>query len=270
MTLSRKTIGQPDQPMGRDPFHTAAHRPVERHLAENQKAEPRAEQSDKGPIVHPAQEASAASSAHFGSVRGVSASVTAYTDWMKRGRQIWHEHLQRGQLPEGPTGSMGNIERWLLGLLSVVVLVGCVCATIVFTQVKSLKVEIATLQREIIALKLRVARLDQIATANEAREKPSSEPPKPPPETRPDQASLILSREEIQLIRDYIKPAPVAGSVTESIKVGDPVSGETIPFPSPITEKVRKLLGARFTIRSGVIVITRNGSHYADAVIGSN
>lgn len=108
----------------------------------------------------------------------------------------------------------------------------------------SLKAEIATLQREIIALKLRTARLDQIATANEARDKPSSEAPKPPTENRPDQAALILSREELQLIRDYIKPAPVAGA-PEPIKVGDPVTGETI-------------------------VIPRNGSHYADVVIGPN
>lgn len=165
---------------------------------------------------------------------------------------------------------MGNIERWLLALLSVPVIVSCVCATIAFTQVTSLKAEIATLQREIIALKLRTARLDQIASANEARDKAGREAPKPPAENRPDQAALVLSREELQLIRDYIKPAPVAGPPTEPIKVGDPVTGETIAFPSPITEKVHKLLGARFTIRNGVIVITRNGSHHADVVIGPN
>ena len=166
---------------------------------------------------------------------------------------------------------MGNIERWLLALLSVLVIVSCVCATIVLMQATALKAEIATLQREIIALKLRVARLEQIASANEASDKRGTEAaPKPPAENRPDQAVLVLSREEIQLIRDYIKPAPVAGSATESIKVGDPVTGETIPFPSPITEKVRKLLGARFTIRNGVIVITRIGSRQADVVIGPN
>lgn len=196
--------------------------------------------------------------------------MTAFTTWIDRGRQIWRGHVHRDQLPEATEGSRGKVERWWLALLSVVVLVSCVCATIVFTQLKSLKGEIATLHREIIALKLRVAKLDQIASANEARDKPSSEATRPPAGTRPDQASLILSREEIQLIRDYIKPAPLAGGATEWIKVGDPVTGETIPFPSPITEKVRKLLGARFTIRNGVIVITRNGSHYADAVIGPN
>lgn len=137
-------------------------------------------------------------------------------------------------------------------------------------QVKSLKAEIATLQRDVIALRLRVANFNQIASANEARDKPSGETPKPPAEARPEQASLQLSREQIQLIRDYIKPAPIACFATESIKVGDPVVGETIPFPSQVTEKVRKLLGARFTIRNGVIVITRNGSHHVDAVIEPN
>lgn len=165
---------------------------------------------------------------------------------------------------------MGNIERWLLALLSVLVIVSCVCATIVLMQATALKAEIATLQREIIALKLRVARLDQIASANEARDKPGTEAPKPPAETRPDQASLNLSREEIQLIRDYIKPAPVAGPATGSIKVGDPVTGETIPFPTPITDQVRKLLGARFTIRNGVIIIVKQSSSRADAVIPAN
>ncbi|MGY8665122.1 hypothetical protein Q3C01_22550 [Bradyrhizobium sp. UFLA05-109] len=195
--------------------------------------------------------------------------MTAFAKWVARGRSIWRRHLQRDDVPETTGQSRGNLERWLLALLSVVVIVSCVCVTIVFTQVKSLKAEIATLQREIIALKLHIARLDQIASANEARDKPSSETPRPPAETRPDQGSLILSREEIQLIRDFIKPAPIAASATEPIKVGDPVAGETIPFPSPITDKVRKLLGARFTIRNGVIVITRNGRQ-VDAVIGPN
>jgi hypothetical protein len=165
---------------------------------------------------------------------------------------------------------MGTFERWLIALLSVGFLVSCVGGLIVFMQVNARKSEIATLQRDIIALKLRVARLDQIASTNETREKASSGTPKPPSEIPPDQAPLILSREEIQLVRDYIKPAPVAGSVTETINVGDPIVGETVPFPSPITEKVRKLLGARFTVRNGFVVIVRSGSPHADAVIGPN
>ncbi|WP_369722074.1 hypothetical protein AB8Z38_34935 [Bradyrhizobium sp. LLZ17] len=241
-----------------------AHPPADDHVAEDRETQPFSDRSDSAPIIHPPQEAPALSSATFDS------GVTAIAMWMQRARRIWRGHLQREQLPELTARPIANIERWLLALLSVVVIVICVSATIVFMQVKSLKADIAILQRDIIALKLRVARLDQIASANEARDKPSSEIPKPPAETRPDRASLNLSREEIQLIRDYIKPAPIAGSATESIKVGDPITGPTIPFPSPVTEKVRKLIGARFAIRNGTIIIVSKDSRQADAVLGPN
>jgi len=251
--------------MGNDPFRThppaAAQPSAADHFPERQEPKPRNEQGDKGFIVRPPREASAFSSAHFGSGLEKSGRFTAITNWIQRGRRIWRGHLDRDQLPEASGGSRGNVERWLLALLSVLVVVSCVCAAIVFTQVKSLKTEI-------IALKLHVARLDQIASANEARDKPGSETPKPLAESRPEQASLNLSREEIQLVRDYIKPPPVAGS-GEPIKVGDPLMGGTSPFPSLITDKVRKLLGARFNIRNGIIVITLNGTR-ADAVIGPN
>lgn len=256
-------MGRPDKQM--DPFHVAADSTAEDRVPEDLELE----QGDTASIVDPAREEAALSPAHFGSGRA-AAGVTGSTDWMDPGRRIWRSHLQRDQLPRTAGGSTRNFERWLIALLSVGVVVSCVCAIIVFMQVNSLKLEIATLQRDIIALKLRVARFDQIASTNEIRDKASSETPKPPSETHPDQAPLILSREEIQLIRDYIKPAPVAGTATEMTKVGDPVTGETVAFPSPITEKVRKLLGARFTIRNGIIVISRNGSRQVDAVIGSN
>jgi hypothetical protein len=250
--------------------HVVAHPPVDDHVTEDGEPQPLSDQRDSAPIIHPPQEAPALSSANFDSGVEESRRVTAIAMWMQRGRRIWRGHLQREQLPEPTARPTANIERWLLALLSVVLIVICVTATIAFMQVKSLKAEIATVQRDIIALRLRLARLDQIASANEARDKPSSEIQKPPAETRPERTSLNLSREEIQLIRDYIKPAPIAGSATESIKVGDPITGPTIPFPSPITEKVRKLIGARFTIRNGTIIIVSKDSRQADAVLGPN
>ncbi|UWU67256.1 hypothetical protein [Bradyrhizobium sp. NC92] len=248
-----------------DPFHPAAHLTTADRVPENRGLE----QVDTASVVDPAREQAASSPAQFGSGQAAT-GVTGSPNWIDRARSIWRRHLQRDQLPRTTGGSMGNFERWLIALLSVGFVVSCVCAIIVIMQVNARKLEIATLQRDIIALKLRVARLDQIASANEIREKASSGTPKPPLETQHDQAPLVLSREEIQLIRDHIKPAPVAGPATETIRVGDPVVGETVPFPSPITEKVRKLLGARFTIRNGVVVIVRSGSRHADAVIGPN
>ncbi|WP_245317072.1 hypothetical protein [Bradyrhizobium manausense] len=258
----RAEMGRLDKQM--DPFHPAGHL-----TAADRDPENLGEQVDAASFVDAAREEAASSPAHFGSGQAAT-GVTGSTNWIDRAGRIWRRHLQRDQLPRTTGGSMGNLERWLIALLSVGLVVSCVCVIIVFMQVNARKLEIATLQRDIIALKLRVARLDQIASANEIREKASSGTPKPPLETQPDQAPLILSREEIQFVRDYIKPAPAAGPATETIKVGDPVVGETVPFPSAITDKVRKLLGARFTVRNGVVVIVRSGSRQADAVIGPN
>jgi hypothetical protein len=55
-----------------------------------------------------------------------------------------------------------------------------------------------------------------------------------------------------------------------TLNVGDPVGNETIPLPSSITDKVPKLLGARFTIRNGSIIIVKRGGQQADAVLGPN
>jgi hypothetical protein len=48
------------------------------------------------------------------------------------------------------------------------------------------------------------------------------------------------------------------------------VTAGTIPLPSPLTDKIPKLLGARFTIRNGAIIILKRGSRQADAVLGPN
>jgi hypothetical protein len=45
------------------------------------------------------------------------------------------------------------------------------------------------------------------------------------------------------------------------------VPGGTIPIPSPLTEKVPKLLGARFAIRNGAILVVRKDSRQVDAVL---
>jgi hypothetical protein len=44
----------------------------------------------------------------------------------------------------------------------------------------------------------------------------------------------------------------------------------TIPVPSPLSDKVPKLVGARFTIRNGAIIIIKRDSHQVDAVVGPN
>ena len=48
-----------------------------------------------------------------------------------------------------------------------------------------------------------------------------------------------------------------------------PSPGARIPFPSPLTEKVPKLLGARFAIRDGAILVVRKDSRQVDAVLSA-
>src|SRR5947209_8433949 len=150
--------------------HAVAHRPADDHVTEHGEPQPPSHQRDSAPIIHPSQEGPSLSSANFDSGVEESRPVTAITMWMQRGRRIWRGHLEREQLPEPTARPTANVERWLLALLSVVLIVICVSATIAFMQVKSLKAEIATVQRDIITLRLRTARLDQIASANEARD----------------------------------------------------------------------------------------------------
>jgi hypothetical protein len=157
-------------------------------------------------------------------------------------------------------------------LLSVVTIVIASGGVMVVAQLNSLKTELASTRREIAVAKDKIDRLerriDETAAAA-AR-----------PQTRPERAAtagggtraLELTREEIQLVRDYIKVPPAPAGVMATIAVGTPVpAGVLSPLPSQITEKMPKLIGASFmTDRNGAIVIVRRGSTEADLVINPN
>jgi hypothetical protein len=194
--------------------------------------------------------------------------------------EIWRHHLVR------TTSAASNLKNERLtqniggaafALLSLVLVIVCVVAAIAFGQIQSLKSEIAALRRELLPAKERIARLELIEKAKrdleqdeEAQKKSDTDKSKLGGEARTDQTALALSREEIQLIRDYIKPAPSAGPAALAINVGDPVSGAMIPLPSPLTEKVPKLLGGKFATRDGAIIIVKRASRQVDAVLAPN
>jgi hypothetical protein len=162
-------------------------------------------------------------------------------------------------------------------LLSLVAVIACVVAAIAFGQIQSLKSDVAALRRELLPVKERVARLEQaekekrdLDQQEEAQNRTAVDKNRSPGEIRADQTALNLSREEIQLIKDFIKPAPSAGAAAATINVGDPVEGAMIPLPSPLVDKVPKLLGGKFTIRNGAIIIVKRDSGQADAVLAPN
>ncbi len=181
---------------------------------------------------------------------------------------LWIEKTERF------LGSAGDAA---FALLTLLVVVTCIGAAIALGQIKSLKSDIALLHRELLPLKERLARFELAEKAKrdleqqaEIKSKSDTETNKPGGDIRSGQTALNLTREEIQLIREYIKPAPSAGAAVPAINVGDPVEGAMIPLPSALTDKVPKLVGGKFGIRNGAIIIVKRDSRQADAVLAPN
>ncbi len=188
---------------------------------------------------------------------------------------LWRRHFATDISNQKTEHVAGGMTGAAFAFLSLTVVVTCIGAAIALGQIKSLKSDIAMLRRELLPLRERLGKLEQIENTKkelsqqeEAQNKPDTN--KLGGETNTEQAPLNLSREEIQLIRDYIKPVPSAGTSAPAINVGDPIGGAIIPLPSPLTEKVPRLVGARFTTRNGVIIISTKNSRRADAVLAPN
>jgi hypothetical protein len=188
---------------------------------------------------------------------------------------IWRRHLERDS-PSIKVGARrsGNVSGAAIALLSLLVLVICAGAVFALVQIRSLKSEVATLQRELSPLRERAARTDLLEKAKqnadqqrESQFTSGAENNRVGAAPRTDQPALNLTPDEIRLIREFIKPTPVTGTPTPAINVGDTVTIGTIPLPSPLMEKIPKLLGARFTTRNGSIIILRRDSRQADAVL---
>jgi hypothetical protein len=169
---------------------------------------------------------------------------------------LWRSHIVHDTSSPKTHRVTGSAVGAMLAFLSLATVFACAAAALALVQLKSSKTEIATLHRDLGSLKERFAKLEQAAEKNKAGVEPST-----------DQGALNLSREEIQLIRDFIKPSPAGSTPAPAINVGDPVGVATIPLPSPLMEKVPKLLGGRFTTHNGSIIILRRDSRHADVVL---
>ncbi|MCC8952402.1 hypothetical protein H8B02_02685 [Bradyrhizobium sp. Pear77] len=180
----------------------------------------------------------------------------------------------KGDVPDRKTARGVGVPGLAVACLSLISVVACVAAAIALGQITSLKSDNATLRRELIPLRERLVRLEQDAAKREAAQQDEAqdklEADKKAADAGSEQAALNLSREEIQIIREYIKAAPSAGADATMINVGDPITGGMIPLPSPLTAKVPRLVGARFATRNGAIIISTRNSRRVDAVLTAN
>lgn len=166
-----------------------------------------------------------------------------------------------------PTATKGSSRAWGIAF-ALLALCGIVAAPFLLSLVVFFKSENRTLQQEVARLRENLGRLEQAAQKDAAQKNPEMAAGLA---SRADQQSGIeLSRDEIQFIREYIKPAPRGGSAGPAINTGDIFDGATVPLPAPLTEKMPKLLGARFAIRDGAIVILKRGSDRVNAVLLPN
>src|SRR3954454_5921158 len=108
--------------------------------------------------------------------------------------------------------------------LMALALVACVGAAIAFGEIKSLKSDVALLQRELLPLKERIAKFEQAERIRrESEQQEAQNKLERDKAAREAQPALNLSREEIQLVREVIKPAPFSGMTGPTLNVGDPV-----------------------------------------------
>src|SRR5260370_7289548 len=103
-------------------------------------------------------------------------------------------------------------------------------------QSKWWKVEIEGAHRELLRLRERLGKLEQIENTKkdsnqqeEAQNKPAADKGNAGVEPRADQTALSLSREEIQVIREYIKPPPPTRPPSPPINLATPVTPSHIP-----------------------------------------
>ena len=207
----------------------------------------------------------------------MQAPTTSIASGFRRVLRILRGHVEVDvsgiKIPKDRATGIGGAVLALLSLLVIVVAGGAVIAVY---QIKSLKAEIASLQRELVVIKNQAARLEAAESKREADQndnhgRAGTEKTDGSGQSRQAASALSLSPDEIRAIKEYIKPAPIAGeAISPSFSVGDHMTEATTPVPSPLTDKVPKLVGARFTIRNGAIVIIKRDSHQVDAVLGPN
>jgi hypothetical protein len=189
---------------------------------------------------------------------------------------VWRHHFWQDTSVPRIEQSNGQTSGAAFALLSLITVLACLGAVIAFVQIRSLRSDIAALRRELLPLKTGLGQLELVEQARKASEENAPSQNAGLKQAGPDnapsnvEATLNLSADEIQLIRDYIKPAPSAGSSALNIKIGDLIGSATIPLPPSLTEKVPRLAGARFTTRNGAIAISTKGSLRADVVLPRN
>jgi hypothetical protein len=142
---------------------------------------------------------------------------------------------------------------------------------VILAAFNSFKIEMTGLKRDLAAAREKLAKLEANVSAallSEKMKRGFDDRMLGSTSVTPT-IQFALSREEIQLIRDFIKVPPPLPGAAQNINIGDHLPETTLaPLPEPIMEKVPKLRGARYTVdRNSAIVVVAPGTDRADVII---
>ena len=165
----------------------------------------------------------------------------------------------------------------IVGVLGLTSVVAAVLAAMAFSQLNSVKTDVASSREELMLAQERTTRLErQLEKALQSLEQQAqllrAEHTGSVKEARAEPAAPKLSAEEILLVRSYIKASPVTTATTGTIGVGEELRDvRMLPLPSQIATRSSRLAGGRFKIdRNGAIVISLRKSNKVDAIIQQN
>ncbi|MFB9269925.1 hypothetical protein ACFFWD_43540 [Bradyrhizobium erythrophlei] len=144
-------------------------------------------------------------------------------------------------------------------------------------RIKELRDHATQLQKQIASVEQRVGRLELQMEQQRSRRAPDG--PAGSGRSEGETAAVVkadppvtLTRAEVDIIKDYIKLPPPAAGAAATMSVGAPVGNHVlVPLPAQITDRVPKLVGARFaTDRNGAIVIVVGTSDRVGFIIPPN
>jgi len=159
------------------------------------------------------------------------------------------------------------------GILTVIILTVLgllIFARAIVAQFSTLKTQIAGLKSELAGIQGKLVNFEGAVVATSPhRTETNHSAPASQLTSGPPEVPFALSGDEIQLIRDFIKVAPPPVGAAAKIRLGDILPDFALtPIPEPITDKLPKLKGARFTIdRNGATVVVSPGTNRVDVII---
>jgi len=161
------------------------------------------------------------------------------------------------------------------GILTVIILTVLgllIFATAIVAQFSTLKTQIAGLKSELAGIQGKLVNFEGAVVATSPHRTETNHSATASQLTRasgPPEVPFALSRDDIQLVRDFIKIAPPPVGAAAKIRLGDILPDFALtPIPEPITDKLPKLKGARFTIdRNGATVVVSPGTNRVDVII---